>query len=226
MPYDSHHAITVANSKGFLSLYCARQAAISISSISIDGQKEKLSEIEREKSKMVSEKTKKQQQLEWRRHRVLSLLAEDYSQNEIASILQVSPASVSKDVAYLKDQSRLLLRTHLKGTFPLEYQQALANLKSIRRQAREMLKNPETDDRVKARLFIVIKDITESIMNLVLKGDAIDDAISFMEDKTTETIEHIKNMKREQQQRKGQQHQQQQQQQEQEHENVEDQAIF
>jgi DNA-binding CsgD family transcriptional regulator len=207
-------------------LYCARQAAISISSISIDGQKEKLSEIEREKSKMVSEKTKKQQQLEWRRHRVLSLLAEDYSQNEIASILQVSPASVSKDVAYLKDQSRLLLRTHLKGTFPLEYQQALANLKSIRRQAREMLKNPETDDRVKARLFIVIKDITESIMNLVLKGDAIDDAISFMEDKTTETIEHIKNMKREQQQRKGQQHQQQQQQQEQEHENVEDQAIF
>jgi DNA-binding CsgD family transcriptional regulator len=216
----------VANSKGFLSLYCVRQAAISISSISIDGQKEKLSEIEREKNRMVSQKTKKQQQLEWRRHRVLSLLAEDYSQNEIASILQVSPASVSKDVAYLKDQSRLLLRTHLKGTFPLEYQQALANLKSIRRQAREMLKNPETDDRVKARLFIVIKDITESIMNLVLKGDAIDDAISFMEDKTTETIEHIKNMKREQQQRKGQQHQQQQQQQEQEHENVEDQAIF
>ena len=175
---------------------------------------------------MVSQKRKKQQQLEWRRHRVLSLLAEDYSQNEIASILQVSPASVSKDVAYLKDQSRLLLRTHLKGTFPLEYQQALVNLKSIRRQAREMLKNPETDDRVKARLFIVIKDITESIMNLVLKGDAIDDVISFMEDKTTETIEHIKNMKREQQQRKGQQHQQQQQQQEQEHENVEDQAIF
>jgi DNA-binding CsgD family transcriptional regulator len=208
-------------------LYCARQAAISISSISIDGQKEKLSEIEREKNKMVSQKTKKQQQLEWRRHRVLSLLAEDYSQNEIASILQVSPASISKDVAYLKDQSRLLLRTHLKETFPLEYQQALTNLKSIRRQAREMLKKPETDDRVKARLFIVIKDITESIMNLVLKGDAIDDAISFMEDKTTETIEHIRNIKREQQQqRKEQQQYQQQQQQEQEHENVEDQAIF
>jgi hypothetical protein len=168
---------------------------------------------------MVSQKRKKQQQLEWRRHRVLALLAEDYSQNEIASILQVSPASISKDVAYLKDQSRLLLRTHLKETFPLEYQQALANLKSIRRQAREMLRKPETDERVKARLFIVIKDITESIMNLVLKGDAIDDAISFMEDKTAETIEHIKNMKREQQQ-------QQQQQQEQEHENVEDQAIF
>jgi len=174
---------------------------------------------------MVSQKRKKQQQLEWRRHRVLSLLAEDYSQNEIASILQVSPASISKDVAYLKDQSRLLLRIHLKETFPLEYQQALVNLKSLRREAREMLRKPETEERVKTRLFIVIKDITESIMNLILRGDAIDDAISFMEDKTTETIENIKNMKREQQQRKGQQHQQQQQK-EQEHENVEDQAIF
>lgn len=175
---------------------------------------------------MVSQKTKKQQQLEWRRHRVLCLLAEDYSQHEIASILQVSAASISKDVAYLKDQSRLLLRTHLKETFPLEYQQALANLKSIRRQAREMLKKPETDDRVKARLFIVIKDITESIMNLVLRRDAIDEAISFMEDRSAETTEHVKNIKREQQQQRKEQQHQQQQQQVQQHENVEDQEIF
>lgn len=166
---------------------------------------------------MVSQKRKKQQQLEWRRQRVLALLAEDYSQNEIASILQVSPASISKDVAYLKDQSRLLLRTHIKEIFPLEYQQALANLKSLRREAREMLRKPETDERVKARLFIVIKDITESIVNLVLKGDAIDDAITFMEDKTTETTEHMKNVKREQQRK---------QQQQQEQEDVKDQAIF
>ena len=154
---------------------------------------------------MVSQKTKKQQQLQWRRHRVLALLAEDYSQNEIASILQVSPASISKDVAYLKDQSRLLLRVHLKQTFPLEYQQALINLKSIRRQAREMLSKPETDDRVKSRLFIVIKDITESIMRLVSQGDAIDNTITFAEDKTAEAIEHMNIVKREQLQ----QHQQQ-----------------
>jgi hypothetical protein len=170
---------------------------------------------------MASQKRKKQQQLEWRRERVLALLAEDHSQNEIASILQVSPASISKDVAYIKDQSRLLLRIHLKETFPLEYQQALVNLKNLRREAREMLRKHETDERVKARLFIVIKDITESIMNLVLKSDAIDDAITFKEDRTAETIEHMKKVKREQQQRK-----QQEQQQQKEQEDAEDQAIF
>jgi predicted transcriptional regulator len=165
---------------------------------------------------MVSQKTKKQQQLQWRRQSVLTLLAEDHSQNEIASILKVSPASISKDVAYLKDQSRLLLRTHLKENFPLEYQHALINLKSIRREAREMLRNPETDDRIKSRLFIVIKDITESIMNLVLKGDVIDDAITFMEDKTAEVMEHMTIGKREQQQQQQQQQQQ----------DVENQAVF
>jgi hypothetical protein len=64
-----------------------------------------------------------------------------------------------------------------------------------------MLKKPETDDRVKVRLFTVIKDLTESIMNLVLKGDTIDDIISFMEEKTAETIQQIKNAKREQEER-------------------------
>lgn len=173
---------------------------------------------------MVSQKRKKQQQLEWRRQRVLTLLAEDYSQNEIASILQVSPASISKDVSYLKDRSKLLLRTHLKETFPLEYQQALINLKSIRREAREMLRKPETDERVKTRLFLVIKDITESIMNIVLKGDAIDDTIAFMEQKTEQTIENMDVAKREQQ-RKQQKQQKQQQRQEQE-KDAEEQAIF
>ena len=182
----------------------------------IHGQKGNLPTIERKKSKMASQKTKKQQQLDWRRQRVLSLLAEDYTQNEIASILQVSPASISKDVAYLKEKSRLLLRIHLKETFPLEYQQALINLKGIRRQAREMLKKPETDDRVKTRLFLVIKDITESIMKLVSQGDAIDDTIAFAEDKTGEAIEHINTVKREQ-------HQQQKPQQK---VDVEDQEIF
>jgi predicted transcriptional regulator len=190
----------------------------------IDEWKGKLPKIKREISKMASHKRKKQQQLEWRRHRVLTLLAEDYSQNEIASLLQVSPASISKDVAYLKDRSKLLLRTHLKETFPLEYQQALITLKSLRREAREMLRKPETDERVKTRLFLVIKDITESIMNLVLKSDAIDDTIAFMEEKTEQTIENMDVAKREQQRK--QQKQKKQQRQEQEEEDAEEQAIF
>ena len=193
--------------------------------MSIDEWKGKLPKLERERSKMVSQKRKKQQQLEWRRQRVLTLLAEDYSQNEIASLLQVSPASISKDVAYLRDQSKLLLRIHVKETFPLEYQQALINLKSIRREAREMLRKPETDERVKTRLFLVIKDITESIMNLVLKGDAIDDTIAFMEEKTEQTLENMNIAKREQQRKQQKQHHQQRRQ-EQEEEDAKDQAIF
>ena len=50
---------------------------------------------------------------------------------------------------------------------------------------------------IKARLFIVIKNITESIMNIVLKGNAIDDITASMEDRTPEAKEHVNSMKRE-----------------------------
>ena len=127
-------------------------------------------------------RTKKRTQLEWRRHTVLSLLAMDYSQNEIASMLKVSPASISKDVAYLRHESRLMLRSQLKEIVPLEFRQALANLKDLRRQARETLSIRGIDERTKVRLFLVIKDITESIVNLVLKGTDIDDIVKIMEE--------------------------------------------
>ena len=81
--------------------------------------------MEHRKNKMTSQQTKKQQQLRWCRQRVLAPLAEGHNRSEIPSILHVSPASISKDATYLKEQSRLLLRTHLKQTLPLEYQQRL-----------------------------------------------------------------------------------------------------
>ena len=62
-----------------------------------------------------------------------------------------------------------------------------------------MLEKPDIDDRVKTRLFIVIKDINESIMKLVSQGDAIDDTITFMKEKISEAIGHMNIIKREEQ---------------------------
>jgi hypothetical protein len=84
-----------------------------------------------------------------------------------------------------------------------------------------MLANPKTDDRLKPRLFMVIKDITESIMKLISQGDAMDDTITFLEDKTAEAMDHMNILKRD----RHLQQQQQQQKQKQE-EDLEDQEIF
>jgi hypothetical protein len=85
-----------------------------------------------------------------------------------------------------------------------------------------MLGNTKTDDRLKPRFFMVIKDITESIMKLISQGDAMDDTITFLEDKTAEAMNHMNITKRDRQQ----QQQQQQQKQKQEEEDLEDQEIF
>jgi hypothetical protein len=56
-----------------------------------------------------------------------------------------------------------------------------------------MLKKPDIDERTTIRLFLVIKVITESIMNLVLKGIEIDDIVKLMEEEqdAEETNEKI-----------------------------------
>ena len=82
-----------------------------------------------------------------------------------------------------------------------------------------MLRKPETDDRLKPRLFMLIKDITESIVGLLLRCSTFNEAIDFMEDKAAEIIEQMKivNRKQWQQQQQFQQEQQQ---------DADDQALF
>jgi DNA-binding NarL/FixJ family response regulator len=49
----------------------------------------------------------KQQQLDWRRSRVLELSSQGYSQREIASKLSVDPAAVNRDIQFLKQEAQV-----------------------------------------------------------------------------------------------------------------------
>jgi DNA-binding NarL/FixJ family response regulator len=49
----------------------------------------------------------KQQQLDWRRSRVLELPSQGYSQREIASKLSVDPAAVNRDIQFLKQEAQV-----------------------------------------------------------------------------------------------------------------------
>ena len=60
-----------------------------------------------------------------------------------------------------------------------------------------MLEKPDTDYRIKIRLFSVIKEITESIINLDLKGATVEDVVTLMEEKTAQTIAQIDRFSRE-----------------------------
>jgi DNA-binding MarR family transcriptional regulator len=61
-----------------------------------------------------------QQQIEWRRAKVMELLSKGESnQSEIARILQVDKSIISRDVAYLREQSKHNIKRYIDEQLPL-----------------------------------------------------------------------------------------------------------
>ena len=74
-------------------------------------------EIKHGEMKYLTSETK-QQQLNWRRSRVLELASEGYTQREIASKLQVDLAAVNRDIQFLRHQALDNLEHHIHKTLP------------------------------------------------------------------------------------------------------------
>ena len=63
--------------------------------------------------------TKMQQQIEWRRAKVMELLSKGESnQSEIARILQVDKSIICRDIAYLRQQAKENNKKHIDERLP------------------------------------------------------------------------------------------------------------
>jgi transcriptional regulator len=63
-----------------------------------------------------------QQQVEWRRAKVLELMSKgETNQSEIARILQVDRSKVCRDVAYLRQQAKENIARYVDERLPEEY---------------------------------------------------------------------------------------------------------
>jgi transcriptional regulator len=64
-------------------------------------------------------------QLEWRRSKVIELRSRGLSQIEIARELQVSEASISSDIQYLREQAKGTIKEYVTEHLPEQYQVCL-----------------------------------------------------------------------------------------------------
>ena len=98
--------------------------------------------------------SQQQQQIEWRRTKVLELDSQGHSQPEIARILQVSVGTVNRDLSYIKQQSRQKIRKYIDETLPEEYEKCLVGITSILREAWNTSQNTEDKREKKDSCFI------------------------------------------------------------------------
>ena len=70
----------------------------------------------------------KSEQMQWRRAKVVEMRAKGMSQTEIAHELQVSEASISLDMQYLRNQARESIKEYVTEHLSEQYQVCLTAL--------------------------------------------------------------------------------------------------
>jgi hypothetical protein len=126
-------------------------------------------------------------QVDWRRTKVLEMLSKGDSQFEIARILQVDLSIISRDVYYLRQQSKENVKRYIDERLPEEYEKCLVGLNAITREAWNTAQNTE-DKREKIQALSLAKECYSMKLELLTNATVVDDAIRFVSSKSKENL--------------------------------------
>jgi transposase len=124
----------------------------------------------------------KTEQLEWRRAKVVEMRARGLSYGEIAHELQVSKASITSDIAYLRQQAKGTIKEYVTEHLPEQYQVCLTALDEIIKRAFEILETSD-DNREKLQAMELFKDTHLVKLELLSNATTIDSALHYIRDK-------------------------------------------
>ncbi len=124
----------------------------------------------------------KAEQLQWRRSMVIEMRSRGLNQIEIAHELQVSKASISSDMQYLRKQAKESIKEYVTEHLPEQYQICLIALESIIKHAFEISQTSH-DKREKLQAMELFKDTHLVKLELLSNATTIDSALHYIRDK-------------------------------------------
>ena len=135
-----------------------------------------------------------QQQIDWRRAKVLELSSQGYSQIEIATDLQIDKSVICRDLVYLRQQANENLKTHIQDKLPEEYQNCMVGINQVLKICWEIVNKSRnvnndnnghtvtmTDNKTVLQALALINDCNKYKMDLTTNGIVITDAIKFVQ---------------------------------------------
>src|SRR5919109_2993738 len=123
--------------------------------------------------------TPRQQQIEWRRAKVLELSSQGYTQIEIGQKLQVDRVTVHRDLVFLRQQAQENLQHHIHEVVPEEYQKCMVGMKRNLKQTLEIAE-AATDPKVKLQARAIANDCYKFIIDMSTNAGIISDALKFV----------------------------------------------
>jgi len=125
--------------------------------------------------------------LEWRRTKVLELSSQGNNQSEISRILQISVATVNRDISYLRKQAKTNIKKYIDEKLPEEYEKCMVGLTSILKEAWNTSANTE-DKREKIQALSLAKECYSMKLDLLTNAAVVDDAMRFVSDRSKEKL--------------------------------------
>ena len=111
----------------------------------------------------------KRQQIRLRRRQVISLLAQARTEEEIAEELNISQATISRDIQHLKLQARMFVYDLAKSDLCFYYKKSIDRIEEVNRKAWEIYRD-NINMQTKLSALKLAKECFESAHNLFSQG--------------------------------------------------------
>jgi hypothetical protein len=122
----------------------------------------------------------------------LELSSKGYSQSEIAKTLQIDKSTVCRDIIYLREQSREMIRKYIDEKLPEEYEKCLVGITAILKEAWNTAQQA-FEKREKLQALSLAKECYTLKLELLTNATVIDDALKFVSSNlTVKSIERPK----------------------------------
>jgi IS30 family transposase len=122
----------------------------------------------------------RQDQILWRRDKVLEMISNGYSAREIASTLRVGHATISRDIVILRQQAKADIRKYIDEQVPFEFQKTLAGLQGIIKSMATIIAK-STDSKEIMQASVIKMQAYNMKMELVSNANLVEDAIDLVE---------------------------------------------
>lgn len=142
---------------------------------------------------MKQRNTKTKDKIIWRRNKVNELSIKGFSQAEISRMLQISEATISKDIAFLKEEAKETIKNHIHDKLPYEYKKCISGLEEIIKESWIVATKADKigNNKDKLQSLALIKDTYNTKMDLLTNAWLLQDSIKFV----TETKQNLSNKK-------------------------------
>ena len=124
----------------------------------------------------------KQEEIRWRRDKILELSSE----REIASTLQISPATAHRDIAYLNQLAKENISKYIDEKLPAEYQKCLVGITAIMKESWNTAASAESEGgansrRDKLQALSLAKECYAMKLDLLSSATVVQRAVDFVD---------------------------------------------